>query len=102
MRRRDGEDGEPGFPGILTTTESRSDIFEPDSHFLFWKPGTVVEPEPDDMSWQLDPGTDLILNMHLRPSGKEETLQATGWASVLHLSQQDEKFLFGQSRKFLF
>lgn len=75
MRRRDGEDGEPGFPGILTSTESRSDIFEPDSHFLFWKPGTVVEPEPDDMSWQLDPGTDLILNMHLRPSGKAETLQ---------------------------
>ena len=74
-RRHDGEDGEPGFPGILATTESRSDIFDPDSHFLFWKPGTVVEPEPDDMSWRLDPGTDLILNMHLQPSGKEETLQ---------------------------
>lgn len=75
MRKLDGEDGKPGFPGILTTTESRSDIFDPDSHFLFWKPGTVVEPEPEDMSWRLDPGTDLILNMHLRPSGKEETLQ---------------------------
>jgi len=75
MRKYDGEDGEPGFPGILATTESRSDIFDPDSHFLFWKPGTVVEAEPDDMSWQLDPGTDLILNIHLRPSGKEETLQ---------------------------
>jgi tetratricopeptide (TPR) repeat protein len=75
MRKHDGEDGEPGFPGMLTTTESRSDIFDPDSHFLFWKPGTVVEPEPDDMSWRLDPGTDLILNMHLRPSGKMETIQ---------------------------
>jgi tetratricopeptide (TPR) repeat protein len=75
MRKRDGEDGQPGFPGILTTTEARSDIFDPDSHFLFWKPGSVLEPEPDDMSWRLDPGTDLILNMHLRPSGKEETIQ---------------------------
>jgi len=75
MRKRDGEDGQPGFPGILTTTEARSDIFDPDSHFLFWKPGSVPEPEPDDMSWRLDPGTDLILNMHLRPSGKEETIQ---------------------------
>ncbi len=75
MRKHDGEDGQPGFPGMLTTTESRSDIFDPDSHFLFWKPGTVVEPEPDDMSWRLDPGTDLILNMHLRPSGKKETIQ---------------------------
>jgi cytochrome c-type biogenesis protein CcmH/NrfG len=27
------------------------------------------------MSWQLDPGTDLILNMHLRPSGKLETIE---------------------------
>jgi tetratricopeptide (TPR) repeat protein len=75
MRKRDGEDGQPGFPGILTTTETRSDIFDPDSHFLFWKPGSVPQPEPDDMSWRLDPGTDLILNMHLRPSGKEETIQ---------------------------
>lgn len=75
MRKRDGEDGQPGFPGILATTEARSDIFDPDSHFLFWKPGSVLEPEPDDMSWRLDPGTDLILNMHLRPSGKEETIQ---------------------------
>jgi tetratricopeptide (TPR) repeat protein len=75
MRKRDGEDGQPGFPGILTTTEARSDVFDPDSHFLFWKPGSVPQPEPDDMSWRLDPGTDLILNMHLRPSGKVETIQ---------------------------
>jgi Flp pilus assembly protein TadD/mono/diheme cytochrome c family protein len=75
LRTRDGEDGQPGFPGILTTTESRSDAFDPDSHFLFWKPGSVLQLEPPDMSWRLDPGTDLILNMHLRPTGKEEMLQ---------------------------
>jgi len=27
------------------------------------------------MSWRLDPGASLILNMHMRPSGKEETVQ---------------------------
>ena len=76
LRRRDGEDGQPGFPGMENaSTEARSDSFDPDSHFLFWKPGSVVEPEPDDMSWRLDPGTDLILNLHLQPSGKEETIQ---------------------------
>ena len=76
LRRRDGEDGQPGFPGMENvSTEARSDSFDPDSHFLFWKPGTVVEPEPDDMSWRLDPGTDLILNLHLQPSGKEETIE---------------------------
>ena len=76
LRRRDGEDGQPGFPGMENvSTEARSDSFDPDSHFLFWKPGTVVEPEPAGMSWRLDPGTDLILNLHLKPSGKPETIQ---------------------------
>lgn len=77
LRRRDGEDGQPGFFGMENvSTEARSDSFDPDTHFLFWKPGTVVEPAPADMSWRLDPGTDLILNVHLQPSGKEETIQA--------------------------
>ena len=75
LRGRDSTDGEPGFPGMDVPTEARSDSFDPDSHFLFWKPGTGLKPEPDDMGWQLEPGTDLILNMHLQPSGKEETIQ---------------------------
>lgn len=29
------------------------------------------------MTWRLDPGTDLILNLHLQPSGKEEEIQAS-------------------------
>jgi Flp pilus assembly protein TadD len=76
LRRRDGEDGQTGFPGMENvSTEARSDSFDPDSHFLFWKPGSVIERQPDDMSWRLEPGTDLILNLHLQPSGKEETIQ---------------------------
>ncbi len=76
LRQRDGEDGQPGFPGMENvSTVARSDSFDPDSHFLFWKPGTVIEPEPEGMNWRLDPGTDLILNLHLQPSGKEETVQ---------------------------
>ncbi len=67
--------GTPGFPGMDVPTEARSDSFDPDSHFLFWKPGTALKPEPDDMGWRLEPGTDLILNMHLQPSGKEEMIQ---------------------------
>jgi Flp pilus assembly protein TadD len=74
FRERDGKDGQPGFPGMDLTAES-TDTFDPDSHFLFWKPGSVPNPEPADMSWRLDPDTDLVLNMHLRPSGKPELLQ---------------------------
>lgn len=76
LRRRDGEDGQPGFPGMDVITEAAANDFDPDSHFLFWKPGTVLHPEPEDMSWRLDPGTDLILNLHLQSTGKEETMQA--------------------------
>ena len=76
LRSRDGEDGQPGFSGMDVITESAADNFEPDSHFLFWKPATVLRPEPDGMSWRLDPDTDLIVNLHLQPTGKEELLQA--------------------------
>lgn len=76
LRRRDGEDGRPGFPGMDVITEAAANDFDPDSHFLFWKPGTVLHPEPDEMSWRLDPDTDLILNLHLQPTGREESVQA--------------------------
>jgi tetratricopeptide (TPR) repeat protein len=73
-RARDGADGQPGFPGMDLITESGAD-FEPDSHFLFWKPGSPAQQTPDDMAWRLNPGDDLIVNVHLQPSGKAETVQ---------------------------
>jgi Tfp pilus assembly protein PilF len=62
-----------GFGGMELRIESEA--FDPDSHFLFWKPGTVPYVEPDGMALRLDPGTDLVLNTHLQPSGKSETIQ---------------------------
>jgi Flp pilus assembly protein TadD len=62
-----------GFPGM--DLELASNRFEPDSHFLFWKPGTPALVEPPDMPWRLDPGTDVIFNMHLQPSGRPEPIQ---------------------------
>jgi len=75
LRKRDGEDGQPGFPGMEVDTEVTGE-FEPESHFLFWKPGTQVQETPDDMAWKLEPGSDLIVNLHMQPSGKPETIQA--------------------------
>ena len=57
-----------GFGGMEIRIES--ELFDPDSHFLFWKPGTVPYVEPDGMALRLDKGTDLVLNTHLQPSGK--------------------------------
>jgi Flp pilus assembly protein TadD len=75
LRRRDGEDGQPGFSGMDVITEVTGE-FDPDSHFLFWKPGSPAQQEPADMPWKLDPGSDLIVNLHLQPSGKPEIVDA--------------------------
>ena len=63
----------PGFDGM--DVEMESDVFEPEGHFIYWKPGTPVWAEPPNMTWRLSPGTDLILNIHMRPSGKPEPIQ---------------------------
>src|ERR1700722_132925 len=71
-RRRESAPG-AGFGGMEIRIESQ--VFDPDSHLLFWKPGTIPYVEPEGMAMRLDPGTDLILNTHLQPSGKPEVIQ---------------------------
>src|SRR5262245_18502080 len=73
-RRRDEQDPEVGFGGMDVAIESES--FDPDSHFLFWKPGSAPWVEPEAMAWPATPGTDLVLNLHMQPSGKPETIKA--------------------------
>jgi Flp pilus assembly protein TadD/mono/diheme cytochrome c family protein len=76
LRRQHADDWKQGIPGMELTVDS-GESFDPDSHFLFWKPDSPALIEPDGMPWRLDPGNDLILNMHLKPTGKPETVQAT-------------------------
>jgi len=71
-RREEAAPGD-GFAGMELQIESES--FDPDGHFLFWKPGALVRPEPSTMALRLDAGDDLILNTHLQPSGKAESIQ---------------------------
>ena len=62
-----------GFPGMELRIESES--FDPDSHIFFWKPGSLPHVEPEGLALRLDPGDDLVLNTHLQPSGKLETIE---------------------------
>ena len=75
FRRAHPDQWRDGVPGMELEVDAGND-FDPDSHFLFWKPDTAVLVEPEGMPWRLDPGNDLILNMHLKPSGKQETISA--------------------------
>src|SRR5215469_16458494 len=70
-RRQEASPG-AGFPGMDLTVEETT--FDPDGHFLSWKPGSEPVVEPDGMAWRADPGMDLILNVHLRPTGRPETV----------------------------
>ena len=62
-----------GFGGMDLNIEA--DTFDPDSHFLFWKPGGTPWVEPDGMAWRADQATDLVLNVHMQPTGKPELVQ---------------------------
>ena len=70
-RRRDELDPEPGFPGLHTPPSAQT----PPGQFLSWQPGKQPTLDPDDLAWPLEKGSDLILQVHLRPSGKPEWIQ---------------------------
>ncbi len=73
--RRTHPDWRNGIPGMDINVDS-GDNFDPDSHFLFWKPDSTALVEPAGMPWRLDEGNDLVLNLHLKPTGKPETTRA--------------------------
>ena len=75
LRRQHPDDWRNGIPGMELLMDA-GNRFDPDSHFLFWKPDTPALVEPDGMPFRLDPGNDLVLNIHLKPSGKPETIGA--------------------------
>lgn len=69
-RRRDEEDPAPGYDGLI----ARSAMY-PDGHFLGWTPGQVAPLLPKGLAWRLHPDTDLVLEIHMQPSGKPEVVQ---------------------------
>ena len=54
---------------------TRSSI--PAGHWIGWTPGKQPVLRPDDMAWELSPGTDLVLEMHMLPTGKPERIQSS-------------------------
>jgi tetratricopeptide (TPR) repeat protein len=69
-RRRDGSDGAPGFDGM-----GAREAQLPDGHFLGWAPGRGPIVAPEGMPWRLDPGTDLVAELHLMPGAQTMAVQ---------------------------
>ena len=68
-RALDGQDGQPGFAGIHAPRSAESPIT-----FASWQPGKMPRFYPADLAWPLEPETDLVLQLHLQPTGKIETV----------------------------
>jgi hypothetical protein len=50
---------------------------EPDGFCLIWTPGFTATPIRADVAWSIDSGTDLVLELHLKGTGKPETVQSS-------------------------
>lgn len=72
-RRLDQLDSESGFGGMVYGLSAHS----PDGHFLGWTPGKMPFRAPAGMAWRLESGTDLVLQLHLLPTGKAESIRST-------------------------
>jgi hypothetical protein len=66
-RRLDEADPGPGYDGLIARTATY-----PDGHFLGWTPGQVAPLLPPDLAWRLEKNTDLVVELHMQPSGKAE------------------------------
>jgi hypothetical protein len=66
LRARDGKDGQPGF-----TQSNVPGMILPGS-LAFWVPGKDSRPLPEGVSMDWPKGADLVVQLHVHPSGKPE------------------------------
>ena len=70
LRQRDLEQPGPGFEGM-----DAPGAHFPEGHFLGWAPGKM--PRREDVAWPLAARSDIIVQMHLKPSGRQESVKAS-------------------------
>jgi Flp pilus assembly protein TadD len=69
-RALDEADPKPGYSGLIPHA-----AHYPEGHFLGWTPGQVAPLSPKDLAWTLERDTDLVVEIHMQPSGKPESVQ---------------------------
>jgi tetratricopeptide (TPR) repeat protein len=71
-RRLDELDPLPGYDGTVLEGGANPTGFN-----LGWLPGSPPPPPDESLSWRLEPGTDLVLELHLVGTGKLETVRSS-------------------------
>ena len=103
-RRLDEADPLPGYDGLMPRSAEY-----PDGHFLGWTPGQVAPLVQPELAWTLEPGSDLVVQLHMQPSGAvEEVLPEIGFyfsdrepartPTILRLGSQGIDIPPGESR----
>jgi tetratricopeptide (TPR) repeat protein len=70
-RTLDNADPAPGYEGVTPFAAQF-----PPGFFLGWTPGQLRPLAPDNEAWRLDPGADLLLELHLMPGKQPERVQS--------------------------
>ena len=71
-RQLDARDPEPGYAGSM-----ERDARYPEGQLLGWTPGQAPHPAPPGTQWRLEPGSDLVVQLHFQPTGKVEHVAVT-------------------------
>lgn len=71
-RRFDAADPEPGYEGLIAPSARA-----PDGFFLDWAPGHGAQTAAPGTGWPLPAGGDFVMMVHMRPSGRTESVQAS-------------------------
>jgi Flp pilus assembly protein TadD len=70
-RLRDRHEPGPGFGGMDMPPTAET----PEGHFLSWQPGRGPYITAAGSAWTIAQGADLVVQLHLKPSGKPEWIQ---------------------------
>jgi len=69
-RQLDAADPDGGYEGLILRTADY-----PSGHFLGWTPGQAPPLAPNDLAWPLKGGTDFVVQLHMRPTGRVERFE---------------------------
>jgi hypothetical protein len=87
-RYLDLQDPLPGFQGGMFGEDH-----SPNGFLMGWAPGWTAPPSSDASSWVLDPGTDVVLELHLLRTGKPEPIQPSIALYFAPMPPTDHPFL---------
>jgi tetratricopeptide (TPR) repeat protein/mono/diheme cytochrome c family protein len=103
-RERDQRDPEGGYEGLIPLSAQN-----PEGFFMGWTPGQTASMVPAAMAWHLDPGTDMLAMLHLRPNGTSSAVDVsiglyfsdsppTQVPAMIRLNRQDIDIPAGQPK----